>query len=596
MEQMRILLVEDNKAQQTLILRRLEAGGHRVDVVDNGHQGFIIATSISYDVIISDIMMPHWDGFKFIEAIQVTCPNLPIIIISSSLDHPQTRDPLLRYSNVAKVLEKPIDFELLQETLKPLPTQSHTRLNKMARIVATIGPSSADRTILGKMILAGMDVARLNLSHGDYSSHEKTLEAIREAEHQWERPIAVLADLSGPKIRTGKMENGCIELSPEQQIVIQADDVLGTPRRISTNSPEILKDLKKGESILLDDGLLELRVIQTAETEVICEVVAGGKLCSSKGMNLPETELSVPTVTAKDWQDLDWALDHSIDYVALSFVRSAAEVTEVKNYIAQSTNPSLRVIAKIEKPEAVRHITEIIEVSDAIMIARGDMGVELPAARVPRIQQKIIKLCWEANTPVITATQMLDSMTTNMRPTRAEVTDVSVAIFEGTDAVMLSQETAIGNDPVNVVRTMASIICEEESHTKLSMDQYQMLVESTSLNPALTAVASLNNTSATILFDPEGNLFPELSKWNRKVVSIMITKSIQVARHASLYNNIVPLIIEGGNNRSELVSEAISRVCEEGYIKKGDIIAVVEGTFITRSGIKQVGTVQLIEV
>ncbi len=596
MENKRVLLVEDNKTQQKLVESRLSLEGYQVDVVDNGHQGFIIASSNSYDVIISDIIMPHWDGFKFIEAVQVACPNLPIVIISSSLDRPEITKRLQGYTNVVKVLRKPIDFGVLLETLSPLPSQSHVRLDKMARIVATIGPSSADSTTLGKMILAGMDVARLNFSHGTHESHHKTLLAIREAEEQWEKPIAVLVDLSGPKIRTGKMVDDCIELRPEEQIIIQAEPTIGIPERISTIMPEILPDLKKGDTILLDDGLLELRVKEPGTSEVICEITVGGILQSNKGMNLPETELSVPSVTDKDWLDLDWALNHSIDYVALSFVRTAAEIREIQNYIAASQNPELRVIAKIEKPEAITNIGEIIEAADAIMIARGDMGVELPAARVPRIQQRIINLCWEANTPVITATQMLDSMATNIRPTRAEVTDVSVAIFEGTDGVMLSKETATGIDPVNVVRTMASIICEEESYTKLTVDKYQKLVEETSLNPALTAVASLHTTRATILFDPDGTLYPALSKWNRKVVSIMITKSIQVARHASLYNNIVPLIIEDQNNRAELVSKVISRVREEGYIKQGDMVAIVEGKFTSSSGIQQIGTLQLIEV
>lgn len=592
----RILLVEDNKTQQKLVRERLAKAGHVIDVVDNGHQGFILATSNSYDVILSDIVMPHWDGFKFIEAVQVACPHLPIIIISSLAHKTETLERLQNYANVVKILNKPIDFSILEETLEPLPSQSHARLNKMARIVATIGPSSTDKTILGKMILAGMDVARLNFSHGTYASHEKTLQAIREAEEQWEKPIAVLVDLSGPKIRTGKMKGDCIELSPENSIVIQSEAILGTPERISTISPEILADLKTGDTILLDDGHLELRVKEPGIAEVCCEIVVGGKLRSNKGMNLPETELSVPSVTNKDWQDLDWALNHSVDYIALSFVRTASEIEEIKAYIAESQNPDLRVIAKIEKPEAVKNIGEIISAADAIMIARGDMGVELPAARVPRIQQRIINLCWEANTPVITATQMLDSMTTNIRPTRAEVTDVSVAIFEGTDAVMLSQETATGIDPVNVVRTMASIICEEESYAKLSIDKYQKLVEETSLNPALSAVASLGSTRANILFDPEGILYPALSKWNRKVTSILITRSLQVARHASLYNNIVPLIVDGENNRTTLVSKAISRVCEEGYIKKGDVVAVIEGEFTSPSGIRQIGTLQLIEI
>ena len=306
--------------------------------------------------------------------------------------------------------------------------------------------------------------------------------------------------------------------------------------------------------------------------------------------------LSLPSVTEKDWQDLDWGLDHSIDYVALSFVRSAEDVWRIKNYIKASGKRNLKVAAKIEKPEAVQNIREIIEVADAIMIARGDMGVELPAARVPRIQERIIQLCWEMNTPVITATQMLDSMTVNARPTRAEVTDVSMAIKEGTDAVMLSQETATGVDPVNVVRTMASIICEEERYARPSADQVQELEKDAALYPALSVVANLSTTSATLLIDPDGMLYPILSKWNRTAPILLVTKSLHVARHAGLYNNIFPLIIREDLGRTEMVFRSLAMAREWGYVHAGEIIAVVEGARVTRSGIRQMAAVQVIRV
>ena len=463
---MRILVLEDSKPTQHLLRSRLEQEGFTVDTADNGHQGFQLATSNAYDIILSDINMPHWDGFKFIEAIQVVCPYLPILIITSAHDDREILKRLDNYPNVLGVLAKPFDFDALFKQLASIPSQTHTSVNKKAKIVCTIGPASNTPEILGKMILAGMDVARLNFSHGSYEAHEATLLAVREAEKTWEKPIAVLQDLCGPKIRTGPMQDGAIRLLTGEVLVIQAEPVEGTVDRISTITPDILADLKVGDPVLLDDGLLELRVLKEGADEVHCEVIVGGTLKSSKGINLPHTALSLPSITEKDWQDLDWGLDHSIDYVALSFVRSAEDIWRIKKYIKASGKRNLKVVAKIEKPEAVQNIREIIEVADAIMIARGDMGVELPAARVPRIQERIIQLCWEMNTPVITATQMLDSMTTNARPTRAEVTDVSMAIKEGTDAVMLSQETATGIDPVNVVRTMASIICEEERYAR----------------------------------------------------------------------------------------------------------------------------------
>lgn len=593
---MRILILEDSKPTQHLLQSRLEKAGITVDTADNGHQGFQLATSNAYDTIITDIQMPHWDGFKFIEAIQVVNPHLPILIITSSHDDRQTLKRLEHYPNILGVLAKPFDFDGLLKQLAAIPRQTHTSVNKKAKIVCTIGPASDNPEMLGKMLLAGMDVARLNFSHGNYEAHEATLRAIREAEKSWEKPIAVLQDLCGPKIRTGPMTDGAIHLLAGEVLVIQAEPIEGTVDRISTIMPAILADLRVGDPVLLDDGLLELRVVKEGVREVHCEVIVGGILKSNKGINLPLTTLSLPSVTDKDWRDLDWGLDHSIDYVALSFVRAAQEIREIKDYIKASGKRNLKVVAKIEKPEAVQNIKEIIEVADAIMIARGDMGVELPAARVPRIQERIIQLCWEMNTPVITATQMLDSMTTNARPTRAEVTDVSMAIKEGTDAVMLSQETATGVDPVNVVRTMASIICEEERHSRPNTEHSRELAADAALNPALSAVANLSTTSATLLLDPDGTLYPTLSKWNRKVPTLLVTKSLHVARHAGLYNNIFPLIIREELGRTEMVFRSLAMAREWGYIHGGEIIAVVEGARVTRSGLGQMAAVQVIRV
>lgn len=593
---MRILVLEDAQSTQVLVTKRLEKEGHDVDAVDNGHQGFQLATANSYDVIISDIRMPHWDGFKFIEAMQVVSPHLPIIIVTSADKDRDVKERLAGYSNVLALLPKPFDFPRLFELLSTIQIKSHPGVNKKARIVCTIGPASNSAKTLGQMIVAGMDVARLNFSHGSHEQHEETLKAVREAEKEWNKPIAVLQDLCGPKIRTGIMQGGKIELKVGETIRIQKEEVLGTAERISTIAPEIIGDLRVGDPILLDDGLFELKVISTETASATCEIIIGGTLKSSKGMNLPSTPLSLPSVTTKDWLDLNWALDHSVDYVALSFVRNAEEIYAIKKYIAESGKRDIRVVAKIEKPEAVNHIKEIINASDAIMIARGDMGVELPAARVPRIQQKIIRLCWQMNTPVITATQMLDSMTTNSRPTRAEVTDVSTAIAEGTDAVMLSQETATGYDPVNVVRTMASIICEEEHFSDLSHDQYEQLIDENSANPLLTSVTVFSNTAATLLLDPDGKLYPLLSKWSRKVPSILVTRSLHVARHATLYKNIIPLIIKDEMSRDKMVFRAMELAKKIGCIRRGDLISIVEGDRITQGGIKQSGALQLVTV
>jgi len=593
---MRILVLEDSAASKRLLEARFVKAGHNVDLADNGRQGFLLATSRQYDTIVTDLNMPGWDGFQFIEAMKVVCPRIPIIVISGSFDQPEIKERLMAFEMVIGVFGKPFNFEKINELLCQLKGQSSSSVRKKARIVATIGPASNDTETLGKMILAGMDVARLNFSHGTHEDHAKTLANIRTAEEKWGKPIAVLQDLCGPKIRTGQMKDNGVQLKNGQTVVIQKETIEGTAACFSTIAPEILADLKEGDQILLDDGLLELKVIKEGVEEVHCKIIVGGILKSSKGINLPMTMLSLPSVTEKDKRDLAWGMEHSIDYVALSFVRSAAEILEIKRLIKASGKRDIRVIAKIEKPEAVERILEIIEATDAIMIARGDMGIELPAAKVPRIQQEIINLCWKHNTPVITATQMLDSMTVNAIPTRAEVTDVTVAIKEGTDAVMLSGETAAGNDPVNVVRTMASIITEEEHH-QVASNPTDTDDDLTKANPAIVAAASLPDVAMTMLLDARGVLYPQLSKYSRNIPNIMVTRSLQAARHSSLYKNVIPIIIEDEIARDDVVFEALAIAREWGYVHEGDIFSVVEGARQTSvSDISQVGAFQLITV
>lgn len=595
---MRVLVVEDSKPTRLLVTSRLSKEGHEVDSAENGRQGFLMATSNQYDVLITDIFMPEWDGFKFITAMKVVCPHLPIIVVSSSYDEKELQRWFQANENILEILPKPLNFNQLFEILGTIKVQTHNAVRKMARIVCTIGPASDSFDMLGKMIVAGMDVARLNFSHGSHEQHEKTLNNIRSAEKEWGKPIAVILDLCGPKIRTGKMPKEGVVLKNGQSITIQAEQVMGNKQRFSTIAPEVLPDLRIGEQVLLDDGLIELKVVKEGDSEVKCLVVVGGVLKSNKGMNLPATKLSIPSVTEKDWKDLEWGLNHSVDYVALSFVRSPDEIREIKEYIYQqeSRKRKVKVIAKIEKPEAVENIEEIIDVSDAIMIARGDMGVELPAAKVPRIQQEIIRMCWEHTTPVITATQMLDSMTRNTRPTRAEVTDVSVAIRSGTDAVMLSGETAIGVDPLNVVRTMAAIICEEEQYTDFEDKQCTQFSHDLKTNTAIMAAASLINSAATMLIERSGKLYPHLSKWNRRNPSLLVTKSLQVARHSSLYKNIIPIIIEDPLTRDQMVFRAMEMAKDWGYVKEGDVLEVVEGGRLTQGDIPQLGAFQLVHV
>ncbi len=596
---MKILILDDNPVNRTIISNQLTKIDHQVDEAENGQQGFLLATSKPYDLFICDIMMPQWDGFQFIEAMTVACPNLPVVVISGSIDQEGLRERLQVYPNVVAVLPKPVKIDKIIAVIDQTSKQAEVNIHKMARIVCTIGPSSSSPEIIEKLVLAGMDVARLNFSHGNYEAHEQALNYIRAAEKKWKRPIAVMMDLCGPKIRCGEMQDGKVQLTPGHKVIIQASPIIGTAERFSTIAPEILTDLRQGDPILLDDGLLEIKVEKAGVDEVICKVVRGGVLGSHKGINLPSTPLSLPSLTAKDREDLEWGLDHSIDFVALSFVRSSGDIEELQGIIYESGKRNIKIVAKIEKPEAVSDMEGIIKISDAVMIARGDLGVEMPAARVPWIQHKIINLCWTHNTPVITATQMLESMTTNSRPTRAEVTDVSLAVSEGTDAVMLSGETAAGVDPVNVVRTMAAIISEAEQHRESTSDHDHFKVLTSSeqdKNPALTAAASLGNTAATLVIDFGHNLYEHVSKWNRRTPTLLATNSIHAARHSCLYKNIIPIITKETLSRDETVFWAIKEAKSLGYLKTGDQLAVLEGNRHTQGGIPQLGALQIVKI
>ena len=275
---MRILILDDSEVSRKLLETRLTQQGHSTESADNGRQGFLLATSRQYVVIISDLHMPGWDGFQFIEAMRVVCPRIPIIVISGSYADLEIRERLLTFDMVIGVFGKPFDFNEIHELLSGLKSQSNSSVRKMARIVATIGPASSDEATLGKMVLAGMDVARLNFSHGNYEDHGKTLTNIRAAEEKWGKPIAVLQDLCGPKIRTGQMEGNGVQLEAGKQVTIQAAEIIGSSERFSTIAPEILADLREGDQVLLDDGLLELKVIQEGETEVVCKIIVGGIL------------------------------------------------------------------------------------------------------------------------------------------------------------------------------------------------------------------------------------------------------------------------------------------------------------------------------
>jgi pyruvate kinase len=338
---------------------------------------------------------------------------------------------------------------------------------KRTKIVATMGPASLKKETLKDMMLAGLNVCRLNFSHGSHQDHAGAVALIRELNEELSLNVAILADLQGPKIRTHEMENNGVLIEVGQQIDVVVDKVLGNNQRFSINYNLLPRDVNPGERILLDDGKLVLEVKETdKKSKIRCEVIQGGLLCSKKGVNFPNTKISMPSLTEKDIEDLNFALKLGVDWIGLSFVRTAKCITDLKERIAKKRSIAL-VVAKIEKPEAIENIDAIIEASDALMVARGDLGVEVPYQNVPLIQKMIISKSISKAKPVIVATQMMESMLNSLTPSRAEVNDVANAVLDGADAVMLSGETSVGQYPVQVVQTMANIIKEMESHPSL---------------------------------------------------------------------------------------------------------------------------------
>ena len=333
---------------------------------------------------------------------------------------------------------------------------------KKTKIVATLGPASSSKEVLREMMIAGVNVCRLNFSHGAYEDHANVVAVIRELNEETGLNVAILADLQGPKIRTDQMENNGVELITGSEVIIVTDKVLGTAQKFSINYDKLPRDVQPGERILLDDGKLALDIISTnGIDEIKAKVVHGGILSSKKGVNFPNTKISMPSLTPKDLEDLDFALEQNVDWIGLSFVRSARDIIELKHIIAHKKCKA-KVVAKIEKPEAIEEIDQIIRESDALMVARGDLGVEVPYQSVPLIQKMLINKCIIHAKPVIVATQMMESMITNISPTRAEVNDVANAVLDGADAVMLSGETSVGNHPIEVIKTMSNIVTEME--------------------------------------------------------------------------------------------------------------------------------------
>jgi len=449
-----------------------------------------------------------------------------------------------------------------------------------SKIVCTIGPASCSATMIDHLMRAGMDVARLNFSHGSHAEHAECISLLRASAVKHQKPISILADLQGPKIRTGALAGGGpVLLKTGQQFEITTKKLLGNVSRVSTTFTQLPREVHRGDRILLSDGLIELRVERVRPGHVICRVVNGGALGQHKGINLPGVNLKVPALTTKDKQDLTFALKHGADYIAVSFVRRPEDVLLAKKLI-QRAGKDTPVIAKLEKPEAIENLDEILRASDGVMVARGDLGVEMNPERVPVVQKAIIARAREFRRPVITATQMLESMTENPRPTRAEASDVANAIFDGSDAVMLSAETASGKYPVEAVGMMARIIEEAEASIRefpRPSPQERLRIPETVAELVCHASRELHMKLIAV-FTHSGFTARLISRYRPLVPIVAFSPEMATRRRMALIWGVRPRYIKDVQKVDGLAAVAEKRLLEEGLAKKGDVIGIVAGT------------------
>ncbi|MBX7151295.1 pyruvate kinase [bacterium] len=458
----------------------------------------------------------------------------------------------------------------------------HRLFETRAKIICTLGPSSNTLEAIEKMIDAGMDIARLNFSHGKHEAHRQVIEYIRQASKKTGRTVGILQDLQGPKIRVGTFKTGATDLKNGSRFTITSRDIDGDDTIVSTTYKALPKDVRANDILLLDDGLIYLKVVQTDGENVLCEVINGGILKNNKGINLPGVKVSAPSLTEKDTEDLLFGLANGVDYVALSFVRKPEDILHVKEII-RTHKKDTPVVAKIEKPEALDCIDRIIAIADAIMVARGDLGVEMKTEEVPPIQKSLIAKCNRAGVPVITATQMLDSMVNNPRPTRAEASDVANAILDGSDAVMLSAETASGKYPIETITTMRRIIklIEQDMQTdytrrRRTPGESPRIQEGVAV--AACSLAEMLDADAIVTITLTGAMARAIARYRPRKAIIAITHDEEVLRVLNLVWGVRGIILpEMKTNIDDSVNEIKNCLLERGILEKGNRFVVTAG-------------------
>jgi pyruvate kinase len=460
---------------------------------------------------------------------------------------------------------------------------------RKTKIVCTLGPAANDKETIKNLAGAGMNVARLNFSHGDHEEHGRRIELIKEVEKELDKPIGIMLDTQGPEIRTGKMKNDKITLKNNEEVKITTKKVVGNKDKFQIKYDNIIQDINENSTILLDDGLIELKVKEIKDKEIVCTVINGGELGSQKGVNIPGIKTTLPAITQRDKDDIVFGIKHNIHFIAASFIRKAADVLEIKKVLEEEWAQEIKIISKIESEEAVSNIDEIIEVSDGIMIARGDLGVEIPAEKVPIIQKTIIRKCNEVAKPVITATQLLDSMIRNPRPTRAEASDVANAIFDGTDATMLSGETAIGSFPVQAVKTMSIIALEIESSDsyKEQLNRREAIKADTvteAISIGSCEISAGLSADAIITATGSGSTARMVSKCRALTPIIAVTPNAMAYHNLTLSWGVYPTMSSDSTSTDEMMDNSINVALENNLVNEGDLVVLTAGVPVGTPG------------
>lgn len=473
---------------------------------------------------------------------------------------------------------------------------------RYAKIICTLGPASSTPEVLRGMIEAGMDVARINLSHGTALEHAETIQMVREISNDVGRPIGVMADLQGPKLRLGQLQDGGVELQQGDVLTFDLDLAVGTRKRVPIPSPDFFNLIYEGAHFLVDDGLLEFEVITVNGSSASAEVIHGGILLDKKGVNILNSRSDVSAMTEKDRHDLTFAMKHRVDWVALSFVQSPENVQEVKDLIRAGLGPTeaqIPVVAKIEKPRALDVFDKILELTDAVMVARGDLGIETSAEQVPLIQKELIQKCNSLGKPVITATQMLESMVSNPRPTRAEASDVANAVIDGTDGIMLSGETAVGKHPVLAVQTMATIVTAAEQRFPASMpdtESYAFDANPIAVSVSKSIVHVVDEVDAHAILCPTASGFTAkiLASFRPNVPIIALTSDPRVQRQLSLFRCVHSLDMEELTTSEEVLQRAIDRALAANAVNEGERVVLTAGTVMGVAGMTNMMTVRTV--